>query len=59
MRSELSGAVDRGKVTNRNTTIILSAVYKSVGIDLFILDLSYSTIYRGSIKFRYHRRFEK
>lgn len=52
MTPELSAALDRAKVTNRNATFILAAAYKSLGIDLSTLNLSYSTIYRGRIKFR-------
>lgn len=52
MTPELSASLDRAKVTNRNTTFILAAAYKSVGLDMPTLNLSYSTIYRGRVKFR-------
>ncbi|XP_044591947.1 uncharacterized protein LOC123270078 [Cotesia glomerata] len=52
MTPELCGALDRSQVTHRNVIFILSAAYKSVGINLSTLNLSYSTIYRTRIKFR-------
>ncbi|XP_044592956.1 uncharacterized protein LOC123270876 [Cotesia glomerata] len=52
MTPELCAALDRAKVTNRNTTFILAAAFKSVGIDLSTLNLSYGTIYRARIKHR-------
>lgn len=52
MTVELAGALDRGKVSNRNALFILAAAYKSLGIDITTLNLSYSTLYRGRIKFR-------
>ncbi|XP_044579677.1 uncharacterized protein LOC123261880 [Cotesia glomerata] len=52
MTPELCAALDRSQVTHRNAIFILSAAYKSVGINLSTLNLSYSTIYRTRIKFR-------
>ena len=52
MTPELAAALDRAKVSNRNATYILAAAFKSVGIDLSTLNFSYSTLYRGRIKFR-------
>lgn len=52
MTPELCAALDRSQVTHRNAIFILAAAYKSVGIDLSTLNLSYSTIYRARIKFR-------
>ena len=52
MTPELAGALDRGKISNRNALFILAAAYKSVGIDISTLNLSYSTLHRGRIKFR-------
>lgn len=52
MTPELSAALDRAKVSTRSATYILAAAYKSVGIDLSTLNLSYSSIYRGRIKCR-------
>lgn len=51
MTTELSAALDWAKVTNRNSTFILVAAYKSVGSDLSIINLSYRTIYRGWVEF--------
>ncbi|XP_044583017.1 uncharacterized protein LOC123264038 [Cotesia glomerata] len=52
MTPELCAALDRSKVTHRNAIFILAAAYKSVGIDLSTLNLSYSTIYRARNKYR-------
>lgn len=52
MTPELCAALDRSKVTHRNAIFILAAAFKSVGIELSTLNLSYSTIYRARIKFR-------
>lgn len=52
MTPELAGALDRGKISNRNALFVLAAAYKSVGIDISTLNLSYSTLYRGRNKFR-------
>ncbi|XP_044592001.1 uncharacterized protein LOC123270129 [Cotesia glomerata] len=52
MTPELCAAFDRSQVTHRNAIFILSVAYKSVGINLSTLNLSYSTIYRTQIKFR-------
>ncbi|CAD6226561.1 GSCOCG00011903001-RA-CDS [Cotesia congregata] len=52
MKPELCAALDRSQVTYRNAIFILSVAYKSVGINLSTLNLSYSTIYRTRIKFR-------
>lgn len=52
MTPELCASLDRAKVTHRNAIFILAAAYKSVGIDLSTLNLSYSTIYRERMKYR-------
>ncbi|GBP73951.1 hypothetical protein EVAR_56109_1 [Eumeta japonica] len=50
MTPELSGALDRGEVSDRN--VLLVAAYKIVGVDISTLNLSHGTLYRGRIKFR-------
>ncbi|CAG5071946.1 Protein of unknown function [Cotesia congregata] len=52
MNAELASALDRANISNGDSTYVLTAAYKSIGINIETLNLSCSTIRRARIMYR-------
>lgn len=52
MNAELASALDRANISNGDATYVLTAAYKSIGINIDTLNLSCSTIRRARILHR-------